>query len=128
MREGAHLALLVRLIELRRPDNQLSYLGECTVAGRMAFGIKVAANGFRDVHLYFDKEYGLLVKAERPVLDLRTRYLLTEEAFYGNWKTVDGLVTPTKVTVFRDGKKFSEVEITQVRFLERLDGKVFTEP
>ena len=61
-------------------------------------------------------------------MDLRTQQTQREEAFHSEWKVVDGLVTPTKVTVLRDGYKFSEVEVTEVHFLEKLDDKIFVQP
>lgn len=126
LREAAHLAHLVRLVDLK--SQQLFSLGESVVSGRPARAVRVSSPGRRDVQLYFDREFGVLVKAERTVVDLRTKQAQREEAFYTDWKVADGLVTPTKVTVLRDGYKFSEVEVLEVHFFEKLDDKVFAQP
>ncbi len=128
LKEAAHLAQLVRLTELKNKEYRLTALGESAVSGRSAMGIRITSPGHRDVQLYFDREVGLLLKTERNVVDLRTKQLQREEALYSDWKVADGIVTPTKVTILRDGYKFSEVEVTAVRFLEKLDDDVFSQP
>src|SRR5207249_5497080 len=106
-------------------EYRLTALGDAVVSERPARGIRVSTAGHGDVQLFFDQEYGLIVKAERRVIDLRTRQPQREEAFYSDWKAADGLVTPTKVTILRDGYKFTEVEVQEIHFLEKLDERTF---
>ena len=128
LKEAAHLRLVCRCTVLRDRAYQLTPLGEFPVDDRPAIGIKVSTRGHRDVQLYFDKEYGLLVKTERVTLDVQTGRPVREEAYYRDWKAIDGLVTPTQVVAYRDGKRYMEAEAYDIRYLERIDDAAFAKP
>jgi hypothetical protein len=122
LKESAYVAQLARLVDLNYKDYQLTPLGESSVNGRLVRGLRVTSRGHRDVTLYFDQEFGLLAKVERTVLDVVTQREVFEESVYSDWRSVDGLVTPLRVTVLRDGYKYSEVEVTEIHFLEKVSG------
>jgi hypothetical protein len=128
MKEEAHLARLARLTGLKDKTVQLSGLGESKVDGRPAVGVKVTSKGHRDVSLYFDKASGLLVKTERQAVDVMSGRELSEEKVFSDYQEVDGLQSAKKVVVYRDGKKFMEVEVVSVKFLDKLDPGVFAKP
>src|SRR5262249_7728623 len=104
LKETAHLRLVCRCTVLKDKAYQLATTGEFPVDGRTAVGVRVSAHGHRDVQLYFDKEYGLLVKTERVTLNARDGKPVKEEAYYKGWQAVDGIVTPTRVAVYHDGQ------------------------
>jgi hypothetical protein len=128
LKEAAHLARLSGLHGVLAPGTETAALPAIEVGGRSAVGVRVATKGYRDVSLYFDKESGLLVKAEHPVLDAATQKLVKEERFYGGWKVIHGLRTPTQVVIIRDGKKFMQAEAVEVEVLEKLDAGLFRRP
>lgn len=129
MKESAHLAQVSRLAGLGdKAAYQLAPLAAVQVEGRPALGVKVSAKGFRDIHLYFDKENSLLVKAEGKALDAATGQLVNQESLYRNHKEIEGIKTPTSLTVLRDGKKFMEADALEIKFLDKLDENIFAKP
>lgn len=129
LKEIAHLMRVSRLVGLVEDKNcKLSALGEIKVAGRAAVGVKIECKGFRDINLYFDKQNGLMVKAERRALDPTTGQEVSEERIITEYSKVDGVQSPRKLTVYRDGQKFMEAEVTEVKILEKLDPATFARP
>ena len=126
--EMAHYLRVVRLTPLRDPPFQLSMLGETPVDGRAAAGIKVAVRGYRDIHLYFDKGNGLLVKSARRIPDAATGREVTEERFYREFQESNGVITPRKVVIYRADRKFMEGQVIEARLSERLDDALFGKP
>jgi hypothetical protein len=97
----------------------LSPLGEIKVNDRPALGVRVSAKDRTDVDLYFDKESGLLTKSV---------VLLDVEFIYGDYKEVAGLKWPMKLRLYVDGKRGGELEITELRLLDKIDGSAFAKP
>jgi hypothetical protein len=106
---------------------RLSALGEVTVKGRPAVGVKVRSKGRKDVLLYFDPNTGLLVKSERRSYNFSTTHEDRREIFYSRYRDFRGIKVATKQTVYRDGNLTSDEEITDVEFPEIDDGD-FKEP
>jgi hypothetical protein len=128
LKESAHLVRMSGLGGVLAADTQATLLPAVQVGGRPALGVRIAVKGHREIGLYFDREMGLLVKAEHDALDAASRKMVKEERFYGAWKEVNGLKIPTRVEVLRDGKKFMQAESTEVEVLERLEDGIFTRP
>jgi hypothetical protein len=126
--EQAYSDWLLTLLPLRDKGFTFSVIGEAKIEKQNAVGIKVSHKGHRDVDLYFDKQTGLLVKAEKRVRDENTRQEVTEETFYAEYKEFQGTKQPTKFTVKRDGKLFLEGEATEYEFSEKLDAASFGKP
>lgn len=128
LKETAHLRMICRCTTLRDKDYQLTPLTDDFVDSRPVAGVRVSSRGHRDVSLFFDKEYGLLVKSERLVLNVQTNQQSKEEVYYTAWQEVDGIVTPTRVKVYRDGKRFMEAEAYEIRYLDKVPDRVFAKP
>jgi hypothetical protein len=128
VKEAGHLLRVSRLLGLKDKKYTLSTLGEMKVEGKPALGIKVAAKGFRDIDLYFDKKTGLLVQTNRRGVDPQSGQEYAEERIVKEYQTVNGLPAAKKVLVKRDGKKFSEVEVVEVKMLDKVDENEFTLP
>ena len=126
--EERHLVNVVRLTTLKDAAFDLSSLGEVKVNGRPAVAVKVTSRGHRDVRLYFDKNTGLLVKTERRGVEPASGKEFTEEKLLSDYRDVDGLKSPRRVVINRDGTTFMEVEVTGVKYLEKLDDSVFARP
>jgi outer membrane lipoprotein-sorting protein len=114
---------------LKDKDFELSMVGEVKVGGHETVGVRVAHKGHRDVNLFFDKKTGLLVKTERRVKDQMTGgQEVTEERLLDDYKETGGVKHPTKVVVKRDGKDYSDNEVTDYQTVEQLDDSVFAKP
>jgi hypothetical protein len=128
LREGAYLINLSQLTPLRDKKYTLSLLGEVQVNGKPAVGIKVESKGHKDASFYFDKKTGLLVKIEHRTVDFQSMQEVTEERIITEYRDIDGRKAPKKVTVNRDGKKLLDAEVTEVKYLEKLDDSEFAKP
>jgi hypothetical protein len=106
---------------------ELSSLGEVQVNNRPVVGVRVSSKGHSDISLYFDKEKGLLAKMERRKKDMSGKEV-TEERFVSEHKEIDGLMVPIKMVVHIDGKKQLEAEVTEVKFVDKIDDSEFAKP
>lgn len=113
---------------LHNPDVTLTALPATKVGGKEAAGVQVASKGHRDVRLYFDRASGLLVKIEARAYDPMSREEVDQERFVSDYKEVAGVKRPTRVVVHRQGQKFLEMEITDVKLGEKLDETLFAKP
>jgi hypothetical protein len=113
---------------LRDPVYRLGLAGEGPVAGRPAVAVRVGSPEHKDVVLWFDREAGLLVKAERRTLDPETSREVLQEEYYSDYRESDGLQRPRKVVVFKDGKKFMEGEVVAIKYMDKVDASTFAQP
>jgi hypothetical protein len=113
---------------LKDKDFQLTPVGEAKVDGRPAVGLLVKHAGQRDIRLYFDKGNGLLVKSATLALDPLSGKEVPQEKVFADYKAVNGRQVPHKVAITQDGKRYMEVDIAEVRIVERLDPALFTRP
>jgi hypothetical protein len=126
IQEEAYVWWLVTLAPLLKDDFDLDVLPEIKVEGRPAAGVKVTARNRPDASLYFDKESGLLVKIARRARE--TGIELDKEYFYSDYKDVDGVKVPGKEVVHLNGRKFSEVQYSEYKFLGKPDESAFARP
>jgi hypothetical protein len=128
-KEQMNAANITQLVCLKNKDYKLSPLGEVKVGDRPALGVRVEHKGYRDVNVFFDKEKGLLLKMETRGKDpMRGGEEFTATTLYGDYKKVDELMMPHKITIERDGKPFVESEVIEVKNSEKLDDSVFEKP
>lgn len=128
MKEGIHLARVSRLVTLKDKEFELKPLGEVKVRDKAAVGVKVTSKGHRDIGLYFDKTSGLLAKVEHRGVDPQSGAEFNEERFMSDYKATSGIQTPRKLLIHRDGKKFMEVEVEEVKILDKIDDSEFAKP
>jgi hypothetical protein len=108
---------------------QLSLVGDAQVGDHAAVGVRVSHEGHRDVNLFFDKTSGLLLKSERRVKDqMSGGQEMTQETFYHDYKDVSGAKHAMKIAIKRDGKDFTEAEITELEYPDKLDDSTFAKP
>jgi hypothetical protein len=127
-RQGAY-ETKVRLFYplLDEPGFALTALGESTLGSRYtAVGVRVGSPGQPEVRLYFDKESGLLLKSEARE-SLQGRTVLREE-FYSNYHDGPDGKYPGEVLFQLDGKKYLEIETTEMQLLGRIDPAKFSKP
>jgi hypothetical protein len=125
---GMRLARFTALKENKDTMFDVSLVGDDKVEGHDVVGIRVASKGHKDVNLYFDKKTGLLAKITRMALDPMTGQEVTEERIIQEYQDIDGLKVAKKALVNRDGKKFVEAEVLEVKTLDKLDDSEFAKP
>jgi hypothetical protein len=122
------LKLGQQVFVLKDKDFEISPLGEVKVNDRPAVGIKVSSKGHKDVNMYFDKETGLMSKFEHRTRDPMSSEEIAEERIVLEYQDVDGLKTAKRILVNRDGKKFTEAEIVEIKFLDKFEDADFGKP
>jgi hypothetical protein len=127
-KEAANAMQVGKLIYLKDKKYELSPLGEVNVNEKPAEGVKVTAKGQRDINLYFDKKSGLLVKVEHQVHDFMANQDVNEERIILEYMDQDGNKVPKKVLINRDGKKYLEAEVIEVKELDEIDSSEFAKP
>jgi len=97
------------------------------VEGKDAYVVGIVGKGFKAVKAYFDKATGLMVKHGRKgMANGPTGFVeVYEEATLSDIKKVDGVMVPYKMTVTHNAKPFMSVTMTEIRFLDKLDPKLF---
>ena len=125
VKEQVYAEVVVSLAPLKDKGYTFSALGESKVNDRPVVGVKVSSKGHRDISLYFDKADGLLVKSAHPATDQMSGQEYIQETIHSDYKEFNGIKRPSKEIVNRDGKKMADIEITDVKNLEKLDDKVF---
>jgi hypothetical protein len=119
-----HVESLVPL--LKDKDFTLSSIAEAKVNGKPAAGVKVKAKDHKDVDLYFDKETGFLVRVVRDAYNPETMKEAVSEIVYSDFKDFSGVKQPVKARLSRDGKKFADVEVTNLQLLDKVNPNEFT--
>jgi hypothetical protein len=128
VRMSQYVAYLTQLTPLLRGDQfTLKSLGESKLEGKTLVGVSVTNKDkkFKEVKLYFDKDSGLLTKADHMTTDEGGKEVVTEQIF-GDFKEFKGIKVATKETVIKDGKKSQELVTESFEPLEKLDDKAFT--
>jgi hypothetical protein len=126
-KEQLYVGWVTSLVPLKEPSFTLALAGEVQVDGRAALGVRVSHAGHRDVTLYFDKATHLLTKAENQVKN-EAGQEQSQETFFDDYKEIEGMKHPMKLTIKREGKPYVESEIQEYRFHDPLDDSVFAMP
>jgi hypothetical protein len=128
--QQAHVEKVTDLVSLKDKSYKLSQLGEMKVGDHDAVGVQVTKKDFRDVNLYFDKKTHLLIKAEYRAVEPIGKQEVQQEKFYYNYKAgPGGIQVPGRMVVNNDGKKFLEIEISEMTPMEQpFDDSVFSKP
>jgi hypothetical protein len=127
LKGARHMIQVGRLSPLLKEKGfELSLIGESKVEGKATVGVLVSKKGQKDVSLFFDKETNLLAKIEHRTPDPTTGNEITEERIILEYKkNADGIQVPKRVAVKHDGKAYIEVEVLEMKFLEKIDDSEF---
>ncbi len=115
------------IIPLKGKGFKTEALPDEKVADKPAAVIKVTGPDGKDCKLYFDKESGLPVRMVAVVIGFGGEEF-TQESNYSNYKDFDGIKKATKVESKRDGEKFVDVEVSEFKVLDKVDGETFSQP
>jgi hypothetical protein len=129
-RDSMHVERVTSLFGIKADkEMKLAALGDTKVGDKALVGVQVTKKGQRDVKLYFDKTTNMLAKAEYRALDPISKEEVTQEKLFGGYKElVPGFKSATKFTVKNNGQVFMEMEITELRPVDRHDGDAFAPP
>jgi hypothetical protein len=127
-KEEHYAGWVAMLTPLRDKAFSLTMLPEVKLGNRTYQGVKVSRMNHRDVHLYFDKETGLLSISATQVVDEQTGKMVEQEVYYNDYQVVDGVRYPMKITILRSRKTFVETNVTDFKPAEKLDDNLFAKP
>jgi hypothetical protein len=126
VKEQKHMAEVIRLLPLLKDKSyELSPVGEVQVAGKPAVGVRVSKMGCKDVSLFFDKSSGLMAKVEHRATDANSGQEVAEERIILEYQQVAGAPAPKRAVLNRDGKKFMELEVLEVKYPDTIDENEF---
>ena len=129
IRSGMELERAKRLLPLLEDKSyQLAVVEDVEVNDRPAAGVRITGRGRREMRLYFDKEYGLLVRAENRLDAGKGKPEIRQHFFFGDFKDIGGYKRPTKVRAYRDNKQIMEAELLDAKPLEKVDETEFAKP
>lgn len=100
---------------------------DAKVGDNEASVILVTAKGMKDMKLFFDKKTNLLIQTQRQGLDPSGQKDVDEVTELLDYKKVEGIQTPMTLKTSQDGKPFMTMKMTEVKYLEKLDAKKFTD-
>lgn len=112
---------------LKAPDFKIDSVSEEKVDGKPAASLKITGPDGKDFELFFDKESGLPVRVNATVAGFQGDEYKQETSF-SDYKDFDGIKRATKIATKRNGKKFIDVDITDLKVLDKVDPKTFAEP
>jgi hypothetical protein len=115
------------VLPLKGKDFQLESAREAKVDNKPAIAVKILGPDKNDFELFFDKESGLPVKMLARITAFMADQFI-EETTYGKYKDFDGVKRATKIEHKRDGEKFMDVELINLKVLDKVDPKTFAEP
>jgi hypothetical protein len=128
MKEQTYVSEVTLLTSLKDSAYELSGLGETKVLDKPAIGVRVARKGHKDINLYFDKDSGLLVKFDHRTMDFKTMKEVNVERIITEYQDKDGVKEAKKGVVNRNGEKFIEAEVVEVKYLDNIDDTLFSRP
>jgi hypothetical protein len=110
-------------------DFKLSTLGDSKVGDVEVVGVQVTKKDKRDVNLYFDKKTHLLLKSEYRAMEPISKMEVAQEKIYSEYKELlPGLKMSSKQIVNNDGKRYMELEMTEITAVDRHDDSIFRKP
>lgn len=127
-REILHADWIASLRPLLDGTMTLASAREERIEGRPAVGVTVSDKGHRPVKLFFDKETGLLLKAELPRKHWESTGEGVEDYMYSGYRMIQGVKFPMRISIRENGKLVAEHERTDVILLERLEQRLFEKP
>ena len=129
IKELTHVMYLAQtLAPLKGKDYKLAPLGEVKINDRATLGMKVTPKDRKEINLYFDKETGHLAKCEMNIVDMKDGQEVSHEYFFSDHKDMDGVKHFSKIVFKRDGKKFFDAELSEVKAQDKLDDNLFVKP
>jgi len=122
-----HIESVTNLFSLTEDKEfKLSTLGESKVGDTAVVGVQVTKKDRPDVNLYFDKKTHLLLKSEYRAMEPISKMEVAQEKIYSDYKELlPGVKMASKQIINNDGKRYMELEMTEVTAVDRHDDSIF---
>src|SRR5262249_52774435 len=119
---------IASLIPLKNKEFTVKAAGAGKVGDKEAIVVEVSRKDYPTVKLYFDKKTELLIRSElkSKASDLEFKEVAMEMNF-SNYKEVEGCKMPHTMSLKRDGKKFVEADLSDLKS-GHVDSKIFAKP
>lgn len=104
----------------------LTLADEQKIGACKATGIRVQKGKELDVILYFDNATGLLVKSMSQ--EGAGQAAVKKEVRHISHKEIDGVVRPTKIEIFHNGKLFQTNSLREVKYGQDIKDSEFAKP
>ena len=130
-KQGTMINHAMSLIPLQKPNKnfKLGLAESEKVEGEECQGITIAHKKMPTITIQFSKKTGLIKKTKYKAKIAELGFQeVTEEAVYHEYKEFDGFKSPTKMIMYRDGKKFVESHPQKVSYPKKLDDSEFEKP
>ncbi|MHC4404848.1 MAG: hypothetical protein ACYTG0_34805 [Planctomycetota bacterium] len=130
-KQNALVNYAMSLIPLQKRNRafKLSLAEPETVDGEECEGINIDHEKMPTITVHFGKKTGLIKKMKHvnkaAELDFKE---VVEEAIFDEYKEFDGFKSATKITFFRDGKKYVESKPQKVTYPATIDESEFKKP
>jgi len=115
------------ILPLKGKEFKVTSDKEDKVGDKPASVLKVTGPDGKEFKMWFDKETGLLVKQAAKVAGFMGDEV-EQETLYKDYKEFGGIKRATKVEVKRDGEKFVESDLSDLKVLEKVEDDTFAEP
>jgi outer membrane lipoprotein-sorting protein len=99
------------LVDYKRKGSTIDLVGTETVDGKQAYHLRVTRKGLPPQELYIDTTTNLEIKAATTIPGSGTM-----ELTFGDYRSVDGMMVPFKVTSTAGGMVVSELKLDKVEF------------
>jgi hypothetical protein len=108
------------------PENKLFYLGLADDNSQLEM-VKMIDSENDEITVYFDRLSKLPARVEYQVVDQRgVRYRQVEE--FSQWHMIQGVNTPMRIDVTRNGRPYSQQFITKITYNNALTDSFFVKP
>ena len=121
----------VSLIPLQKPNKKykLSLAKPEKVEGADCEGVKIDREGMPTVTMLFDKKTGLIKKTSFVNKSQELGFQeVKEHTIFHEYKKFDGIMSPTKMTIYRDGEKYVESNPQKITYPKSLKDSEFKKP
>ncbi|MFB0565762.1 MAG: hypothetical protein ACETWK_08805 [Candidatus Aminicenantaceae bacterium] len=111
-------------------EASFSFAKEKEVDGRKAFGIEVDFKG-KKTTFFIDKETYTIIEMVYKDLYFGEKYtkeMIEKKIKYENYRKIDNVLFPTKMTVYQEGKKQFEFSLSEVSFNPQVALAKFARP
>jgi hypothetical protein len=127
-KRGVYLQVVPMLmLPLKGKEFKTALAGEEKVGDKAAVVLKITPPQGEDFKLYLDKDSGLPIKLVAKVKGFMGEDV-TQETTYGDYKEMAGIKKATKLETKRDGMKFQDFTVNELKALDKVDPATFAEP
>ena len=130
-KEGNLIAYAMSLIPLQKPNDKfkLSLAGTETIEGEECAAVSVDHTGMPTLTMWFSNKTGLMKKTKYKTRPAELGFQeVDDETIFHEFGEFEGIKSPTKMTIYRAGKKFVESKPKNVTFPATVDDGEFKKP